>query len=133
MRACSFAFGGRGIFFGGKNILLSELSGAFAIAAEVDNADRLGDFRSARITVQFGGPHLASAQRYLLYHTACSRSSHASMLLEMQSSAYHASGAVVVVWHQLKGNCCVMQPAVEALTHHCCWECSLQRFMYVVQ
>ena len=65
MWACSFAFGGRGIFFGGKNILLSELSGAFAIAAEVDSADRQGNFRSARITVQFGGPHLASAQRYL--------------------------------------------------------------------
>jgi len=63
--ACSFAFGGRGIFFGGKDVLVSELSGAFAITAEARNADRQGVFKSAGFTVQFGGAHLASAQRYL--------------------------------------------------------------------
>jgi len=61
---CSFAFGGRGIYFGGKDVLVSELSGAFAITAETDKADRHGVFKSARISVQFGGAHLASAQRY---------------------------------------------------------------------
>ncbi len=61
---CSFAFGGRGIYFGGKDVLVSELSGAFAITAETDKADRHGVFKSARISVQFGGAHLSSAQRY---------------------------------------------------------------------
>ena len=60
---CSFSFGGRGIYFGGKDVLLSELSGAFAIAAETGQADKQGVFRSARIIMQFGGAHLASAQR----------------------------------------------------------------------
>ena len=60
---CSFSFGGRGIYFGGKDVLLSELSGAFAISAETGQADKQGVFKSARITIQFGGAHLASAQR----------------------------------------------------------------------
>lgn len=64
---CSFSFGGRGIYFGGKDVLLSELSGAFAITAETGPADKQGVFKSARVTVQFGGAHLASAQRYLQY------------------------------------------------------------------
>lgn len=62
---CSFSFGGRGIYFGGKDVLLSELSGAFAISAEAGQADKQGVFKSARVTMQFGGAHLASAQRYL--------------------------------------------------------------------
>ncbi len=68
---CSFAFGGRGIYFGGKDVLVSELSGAFAITAETDKADRHGVFKSARISVQFGGAQLASAQRYLLRLNWC--------------------------------------------------------------
>lgn len=62
---CSFSFGGRGIYFGGKDVLLSELSGAFAITAETGQADKQGVFKSATITMQFGGAHLASVQRYL--------------------------------------------------------------------
>lgn len=60
---CSFSFGGRGIYFGGKDVMLSELSGAFAMTAEAGQADKQGVFKSARITMQFGGAHLASAQR----------------------------------------------------------------------
>ncbi|DBA94847.1 hypothetical protein WJX77_009545 [Trebouxia sp. C0004] len=63
VKGYNFAFGGRGIYFGGKDVLVSELSGAFAITAETDKADRHGVFKSARINVQFGGAHLASAQR----------------------------------------------------------------------
>ncbi|DBA85094.1 TPA: hypothetical protein ACH3X2_005818 [Trebouxia sp. C0005] len=63
VKGYNFAFGGRGIYFGGKDVLVSELSGAFAITAQTDKADRHGVFKSARISVQFGGPHLASAQR----------------------------------------------------------------------
>ena len=46
-------------------MLLSELSGAFAITAETGQADKQGVFKSARITMQFGGAHLASPQRWL--------------------------------------------------------------------
>ena len=68
---CSFSFGGRGIYFGGKDVLLSELSGAFAISAEAGQADKQGVFKSARITMQFGGAQLASAQRYLHMPQPC--------------------------------------------------------------
>ncbi|KAL0049997.1 hypothetical protein WJX82_002413 [Trebouxia sp. C0006] len=63
VKGYNFAFGGRGIYFGGKDVLVSDLSGAFAITAETDKADRHGVFKSARISVQFGGAQLASAQR----------------------------------------------------------------------
>lgn len=60
-----FAFGGRGIYFGGKDVMVSELSGNFALSAEAVNADKPGALPTAKVTMQIGGGAPASFQRYL--------------------------------------------------------------------
>ena len=61
-----FAFGGRGIYFGGKDVMVSELSGTFALSAEAVNADKPGLLPTAKVTLQIGGGARASSQRYML-------------------------------------------------------------------
>lgn len=60
---CRFAFGGRGIYFGGKDVMVSEISGNFAVSAETVSAEKPGALPTARITFQICGVAPAAPYR----------------------------------------------------------------------
>ena len=53
--ACRFALGSGGIYFGGKDIIISEVSGSWSLKAETGLVDRKGT-KGARLSLQIGMP-----------------------------------------------------------------------------
>ena len=50
-----FALGSGGVYFGGKDLIISEVSGTWALKAEAGLRDRKGR-KGARLTLQIGVP-----------------------------------------------------------------------------
>lgn len=105
---CRFAFGGRGIYFGGKDVMVSEISGNFAVSAETVSAEKSGALPTARITFQIGGaPPAASHRCMALCHlvalpdpdckTACTTL--LPLMLMQASCVMHTSS-----WHAITSN-----------------------------
>lgn len=61
---CSFAQGSNGIYFGGKDFMLSELSGSFGLSAEVVPSTVKGEEgqRVARLSMRVGSSAAAPAK-----------------------------------------------------------------------
>lgn len=54
-KGCRFALGSHGVYFGGKDIIVSEVSGSWAVKAETGLVDKKGN-KGARLTLQIGVP-----------------------------------------------------------------------------
>ena len=60
-----FALGSSGIYFGGKDILISELSGSFSLTAEPGSAAGKGGGKVARVTLCVGYPPAQVTARWV--------------------------------------------------------------------
>lgn len=65
---CSFAQGSNGIYFGGKDFLLSEVSGNFSVSAGIIASKGKGadEQKSARLSIRAGCP-AAAAVKYVTF------------------------------------------------------------------
>ena len=59
---CRFAFGGSGVFFGGKDVFISEVTGGFSVTADGHGTNKDG-VPTARLIVQVGNTNVIDPQR----------------------------------------------------------------------
>lgn len=59
---CRFALGSGGVYFGGKDLIISEVSGTWALQADANLRDKKGR-KGARLTLQIGMPPQPQPQR----------------------------------------------------------------------
>ena len=61
-RKCRFAFGGSGVFFGGKDVFISEVTGGFSVTADGHGTNKDG-VQTARLIVQVGNTNVVDPHR----------------------------------------------------------------------